>query len=1190
MAQLTVDAGVTLRSPVEAAGGDSTRSLGWEGGEANTSQQRGSVDLAIEFLYGGYSDSIQATRALSPGVVLPRFADNVRLSPFTVAGENLLTAAEASGEAAPGTLWEFVLGAGTVTQSSNYETEGVASVRIETTANVGGRAKALLRRVIPVKPGHTYSAGWDITVPTLFGAGNTYTFVRWLDADGLSLGESTFYWPPASAPEFARAAGTVVAPRRAVGARLGLWSEPVGGSAGYIYHLDKGLLREGSSTTYVAPTAPATLEMGYAGYDALHIAPTRTAYRAEQAAGQRTSTGIVARDPVDEYIVTTPPVLRDLGGSNNRIQRFQRNGVQAVFFKDQGHKSTWTRTARAGFNTFVENGRSDSTWTRTGLAGLDLADLVALGQGPAPRVRTGVASADLLVVHDEGILVGDRSSTGTNGVSLLTLLDLGGFGGRSGTSSPVGVVARPYDDHWTQEVPYAYEGGTITMALMQAIAGVLSDTVFEAGYHIVPPGTDLTQNVNPNGKWVYVGWWDEDVREAVTSGYNLDGTTGGPYYWGVDTAEGVRRYHSGGYMPPFEVAGGDLYTYAFGNQFDSSDPAETKPTVLPSPPPPLVQQTTIPAGPHPLSYAGAETRFPPANDRLRSHVTLSGASGSVVFTDVAATLEATEPPLSFGTFGFRGSVWFRWEPNYDGQVTLSAPGAGLEAYKGPAPEPLPVVGVNGYRGDWGSGVTYAAGDTVVYNGKRYTTSATVTDRSPDAPDVLGPDIKGVKAVTQADRDIPLGQRVTLQPGDYYWIGDGDGQGYINPGNIQIAGPVTISEQGSYNTDGAGSWGNNFYQFPFALYDSVTGVEVVRVGPFSSFGFGSGYRQSQRFTLTQAITFDTLRIDATNYSPSSADFYGIATSIGSSPSGIVWARGTSDINPWGLTPDTDPLTFENLMPVGGGLESLTTDTRLGDRFYIRAYPLTEAAQRTLTWQTHVALLDVTIPVAELPSAPAMMNVVVGNMTPNALVQFRIDGSSTVVGTAVADDDGFAHTAVAVPALGEGAHLLLATEPGSTRTGNAAFAVGESFDAPPDPDVPPAPPVVVPVPLPVPRWFIQDPTDQTNFVFPINPTRADSTLIPRQLTPSHTTAVRGQPIIFEGGKRAKRYGLQGSLFTLEEVNALKAMKKPYRLYLVDDLGQKMIIKIVGVQTTPVRDTARPEAHSYEVTCLLYGKVPS
>lgn len=1199
MAQLTAEAGVTLHDPVDREEGDS-RTPGWGGGLAQAGYARAATNVT----------RTPAVVAVPRGYVLPPVTANAaawQVNGFAaLAASKLILQTQASTDA--GTAWaqEEVLVDGLV---------------VEFTSSMVGTADGITFGLRPSGSSRTSvggggsGCGWTGLTGAALKLNLYASSASWMNGNAAAqtkndgaLGGS-HRWQLAFTKT---GAGVYTVKIKKDGIDYATWAgmavpdtAVVGftGGAG-LYRMDASvsdvLIRPRVALVDVGPYASYSLTvvgvrsigagtsfprfadniklsaLGAEVYSGYHQGITAVRTQMPVVPGQRTATGLTVRNPADTTLVQPPPTIIPLGHKNDRIRRFQKFGTQAIFFKDQGGTNTRISTARWGANRFVENGRSDSVWSRGAEAGADLADLVRAGQMESARDNDATAAADLLVVHDVAAGTAARQHAGTYKTGdNLTIFDVSGFAGRNGTGSVAPWVIYDYQDFW-MEGPYEFEGGDFNIA---STIGLPPPDTYEWGWYIVPAGEDMSDG-DSSHYWFYSGW-DGDIGDTTeTGGQNPDGTQGGPYYFGTGTI-----------YEDDTLPAGDLYLYAYGDQYDANDPSEIRPTAMPPAPPGAPSHSPIPPGPRPVVRFGADQRQPPANDRLRSFIQLQGASGELEFTTIAATLEATEPPLGIGAQGSRGTVWFSWTPNYDGEITLAAPGTALEVYKGPAPAPPLVIGVDGYRGEWDADTDYDAGDMVRYNGVLYRTTAPVTGKTPDTPDVVGGPLKAFGSVSVGSPDLPLGQRITLQPGTYYYIGDGGGGGYTtNPTMPVITGPVAQATPTGYNSD-ASAWANlNSYRFPFALYDSVTGTEVVRLGTFQGGSFGQDYHQYQAFVLSAPVTFDTLRINASNYSPNAADYYGIATAVGNGPSSIVWATGVSDLNPWELEPDDDPLIFDNLMPLGAGSESITTTSRGGDRFYIRAYPIAEAGVQTLTWDTHVAYLDVTIPSPVIASAPATFNATVGNATPGSVIDFSIGADPEVVATGVADDDGFLSVAINLGAVNEGTYLLQARERLTTRVGNSSFIVGSTEYAPPDVPEPPAPPVLSPVPAPVPRWRLQDPTDGTTFEFVINPRTVDSMQLARQLTPSTTTAVHGQAIVFEGGRRARRWSMSGTVLTLADLDALKAWVKPYRLYVTDDLGRHFIVKVLGVKGTPVRDADNPGHHSYVLTALMYGKVPS
>lgn len=279
---------------------------------------------------------------------------------------------------------------------------------------------------------------------------------------------------------------------------------------------------------------------------------------------------------------------------------------------------------------------------------------------------------------------------------------------------------------------------------------------------------------------------------------------------------------------------------------------------------------------------------------------------------------------------------------------------------------------------------------------------------------------------------------------------------------------------------------------------------------------------------------------------------------------------------------------NLTPLQGSpqsAQSLTFDVRAGETYAIRAYSTTagDTASHTLSWSVALAPLDVTLAPTTVPWAPGSVNAYVANDAPGSTVSFSFDGGA-VLQTAVTDSEGGATFALSIPLLTVGDHTVHASST-SGRTLDITITVqnADSFNPP----TPPTPPPVVSGA--VGRWRFQDPVTGETWDFPVNPSATDSVTLPRTLTNHWTVAPDGQPIVFEGGRRARAWTAKGDLFYLADLNALRGWRRPYRIYVTDDFGRSFVIKIRRVATTPVRDVEYPEHHTYAVTALLFGAAP-
>lgn len=313
-------------------------------------------------------------------------------------------------------------------------------------------------------------------------------------------------------------------------------------------------------------------------------------------------------------------------------------------------------------------------------------------------------------------------------------------------------------------------------------------------------------------------------------------------------------------------------------------------------------------------------------------------------------------------------------------------------------------------------------------------------------------------------------------------------------------------------------------------------------------------------------------------------------------GTVWwtwtpgylGRGTVDAGA-GMVADVfldDGTGLANLTPLAGAPgtgQSVTFDVRLGETYAVRAYATNPAdmAGHTMSWSVALAALDLTLATTTIPWAPGSVTGYIANDTAASTVSLSFDGGA-VVQTVVTDSEGGATFPVGIPALTVGSHTLHASST-SGRTADITFTVqnADSFTPP----TPPPPPTIVSGAAG--RWRFQDPVTAETWDFPINPSSEDSPVRPRTLTSHWTTAMEdGQPIVFEGGRRARSWTIKGDVFTLADLNAVRGWRRPYRVYVTDDLGRTFVVKVRRVATQPVRDVQYPEHHTYTLTAMLFG----
>lgn len=321
---------------------------------------------------------------------------------------------------------------------------------------------------------------------------------------------------------------------------------------------------------------------------------------------------------------------------------------------------------------------------------------------------------------------------------------------------------------------------------------------------------------------------------------------------------------------------------------------------------------------------------------------------------------------------------------------------------------------------------------------------------------------------------------------------------------------------------------------------------------------------------------------------SSDFPDLEPRGGSVDPGIVINPDDSSVLPYhGIT----------VNPVVGG-PSLSWPIRVGEQYYVRVHSLgyySEPLDGDVTYGITTPILPMTIGVKILYSTPSMLPISILNGTPNAELSFDIDG--VVIGdgyTGMLDSDGdLFGRSVPIPFLASGDHLLTVTDliSGYDTGTQGAFTVSDQFAYFDDPTPPTFTLPVVPSPGPdgVLRYFLTDPTDSSTYSFPINPASSSTTAGQRVVTPGSTTSPNGTPLLWEGGKRGRTVTLNGTVLTLSDLEDLRDWcKKPYRIFMSDEIGRQWVVMFRSIKATPVRDVGHPENHSYILTLLLLGRV--
>jgi len=543
-----------------------------------------------------------------------------------------------------------------------------------------------------------------------------------------------------------------------------------------------------------------------------------------------------------------------------------------------------------------------------------------------------------------------------------------------------------------------------------------------------------------------------------------------------------------------------------------------------------------------MRTAAAGGVLAPANDDFVARLTMTGTSGAMNFITENATLEGTEPPQF--TAG-PGTVWWKWTPGYLGTGTVAVPlGMVVDAY----------LDVDNILADL---VPLAGAPT---NGVTTTFDVRVGE-------------------TYAIRVYSTGVNDT-----FVRANSATGLGVSSDGKITWttpsgANPIGILSNQAYPVGGSSAGSA-------ALFDGHTPNGTLQV----TFNAATSVGGSATLLLFRALDASTnnWRVSATvgtNYALRKV-VAGVVTTIGTSttpfvagdvvkvvldgPSIKVYVNG----NPVFNITDTDLQTATQY-----GLRATTTDTasRWSNFSFVPSYG-------TLTWSVALAPLDFTLATTVIPWSPGTVTAYIANDTPTSTVNLSFDGGATAQ-TVVTDSEGNVTFPLNIPGIAVGAHTVTATS-SSGRTATVSFTVqnADTFTPP----TPPTPPAIISGAAN--RWRFQDPITSETWDFPINPKTEPGTVLPRTLTSHWTTAIDdGQPIIFEGGRKAREWQLTGEVLTLTDLESLRGWKRPYRVYVTDDLERTFVVKVKRVATQPVgasNDVEHPEHHTYTLTALLFG----
>ena len=258
------------------------------------------------------------------------------------------------------------------------------------------------------------------------------------------------------------------------------------------------------------------------------------------------------------------------------------------------------------------------------------------------------------------------------------------------------------------------------------------------------------------------------------------------------------------------------------------------------------------------------------------------------------------------------------------------------------------------------------------------------------------------------------------------------------------------------------------------------------------------------------------------------------------------------------------------------------------YYVRVLPATSTYTDTGTveWISSARAHPLQVFASDVATTPGWLTVTVSNGTPGDTVDFAIDGGMTVFGTSLDTLGQIIGTAVPLPELSVGPHVLMVSTP--TLEGFVTFHVLN-----PTPAYPVVPPVDVgPVPITigsgVVKWALQDAIlGGEQYLFPINPSKMSNPHSARVFTTVPTVAANGQPLVFEGFPIGVDWTLEGTVRTQDFHDQLETfLAMPRRLYLIDHLSRAWTVSLESIAWTRLPEAYNDWAFTYQLKAIIYA----
>lgn len=125
----------------------------------------------------------------------------------------------------------------------------------------------------------------------------------------------------------------------------------------------------------------------------------------------------------------------------------------------------------------------------------------------------------------------------------------------------------------------------------------------------------------------------------------------------------------------------------------------------------------------------------------------------------------------------------------------------------------------------------------------------------------------------------------------------------------------------------------------------------------------------------------------------------------------------------------------------------------------------------------------------------------------------------------------------------------------------------------------------------RWVFNDPTDGADpatYTVPLNPNQMTSPYpAPRNLTTKTSTAVGGQPIVWEGQATPTEWTFQGTILTSDHLEAMLVWRAKNTITTITDhFNRTWTVYWEDFQPVPAGSTQYPNKHTYTAKVLVFG----